>query len=88
MNLKIKLAALCIVAATSAFATSVGVDGLIDELNKTTDDVKKIELMKKIDENLAKMSKEEREKAVAKIKVEDLKTPNLQKPSQKVKSKG
>ncbi|MBE0495436.1 MAG: hypothetical protein IBX45_03380 [Campylobacterales bacterium] len=66
MTLRQKVAALVLVAATSVFAGS-SIEALVDEMNKTTDEAKKSELMQKIDQKLLDMNEADRAKAIEKI---------------------
>lgn len=78
MTLRQKVATLALVAATSVFAGS-SIEALVDEMNKTTDDAKRTELMKQIEQKLSTMSEADRAKVIEKISTEE---QNTQAPKQ------
>lgn len=88
MTLKKRVALLSLVAATGLFAGMSTVEGLIVQMNQTTDDMKKNQLMRKIDKELATMNKEDRAKAVALIKVNIEEPKKVQKKVMKGKEQG
>lgn len=79
MRLHKKVALLSLVAVAHLYAQMSTVESLIIQMNQTTDDATKAQLMRQVDQELAKMSNEDRSKAIALIKTSDKETKETMK---------